>query len=58
VRAGDTLSEIAARLGVPWQDLATANGITDPTSIRPGQELIVPSTGEGPASRVPRREQK
>jgi LysM repeat protein len=58
VRAGDTLSEIAGRLGVSWQDLATANGITDPTSIRPGQELIVPSTGEGPASRVPRREQK
>lgn len=49
VVSGDTLVEIAARVGVPWQALARANRIADPDRIHPGQVIeidtrrIVPS---------------
>jgi hypothetical protein len=46
VQENDTLSEIGDRLGVPWTRIAEANGITDPTSIRPGQALAIPATDE------------
>jgi LysM repeat protein len=51
VRPGDTLSSIAAALGVPggWQTLYTANRQAigpDPDLIRPGTILAVPGTGE------------
>ena len=51
VRPGDTLSAIAAALGVPggWQALYTANRQTigpDPNLVRPGTILAVPGTGE------------
>lgn len=39
VRSGDTLSGIGAKVGVPWQTLATLNGIKAPYTIRPGQVL-------------------
>ncbi|MFF4523460.1 peptidoglycan-binding protein [Streptomyces bluensis] len=39
VRDGDTLSSIGAKVGVPWQKLATLNKITAPYTIRPGQVL-------------------
>ncbi len=42
VRAGDTLSEIGARLGVPWRNLAAANSLRAPYLIRTGQRLTVP----------------
>lgn len=42
VRAGDTLSGIAAQFGTTWQTLAALNGIDDPRRIRVGQELQVP----------------
>jgi LysM repeat protein len=42
VRAGETLSEIAARLGVSVDALAAANGITNPALIAVGQVLIIP----------------
>ncbi|MGH9277540.1 MAG: LysM peptidoglycan-binding domain-containing protein [Acidimicrobiales bacterium] len=45
VRDGDTLWNIAERLGVSIQDLAEANGITDPNLIVTGQMLVVPSDG-------------
>lgn len=48
VVAGDTLSRIAARYGVTVQELAAANNITDPSRIRVGQVLVIPS-GETPA---------
>ena len=45
VRDGDTLSDLASRLGVSVQQLADANGITDPNFIVAGKMLIVPSDG-------------
>lgn len=46
VRAGDTLSKIAAVHGTTWQALAKLNGIKDPNMIEAGQRLRVP----GPAT--------
>ncbi len=42
VAAGDSLSRIGNRLGVPWRAIAAANGIEDPWIIRPGQVLVIP----------------
>lgn len=43
VQAGDTLYVIAAKLNVSVQALATANNITNPSSIQVGQVLKVPT---------------
>ncbi|MDX3237195.1 peptidoglycan-binding protein [Streptomyces sp. ME03-5709C] len=42
VREGDTLSAIARRLDVAWQDLATVNGLPAPYTIYPRQVLSLP----------------
>ncbi len=42
VRRGDTLTTIARRLKVSWQDVADANNLTKRSIIRPGQRLVVP----------------
>jgi hypothetical protein len=45
VRQGDSLASIAfEHLGDPtrWRVVAQANGIDDPTSLRPGQTLTIP----------------
>ena len=42
VEAGDTLSGIARTFGVSVEDLAAANGITNPSTIFPGQQLVIP----------------
>ncbi len=50
VRAGDTLSGIAAANGTDWQTLAQINGISNPDLIMPGQQLKLPGgsdTGTG-----------
>jgi LysM repeat protein len=49
VQAGDTLSSIAARLGVSVSALARANGITNPNFVYVGQRLSVPG-GSAPSS--------
>ena len=41
VRAGDTLSGIAARYGATYQALAAKNGISNPDLIYPGQVLKI-----------------
>lgn len=41
VRAGDTLSSIAARYGTTWQHLQQLNGIADANRIYPGQVLRI-----------------
>lgn len=41
VRAGDTLSGIAARYGTTWQRLQQINGIADANRIYPGQVLRI-----------------
>lgn len=46
VRAGDTISLIAARFDVGEADLLRANRITDPHRIYPGQQLALPAAGE------------
>jgi hypothetical protein len=46
VKQGETIDRIAAqRYENPliWRVLAVANGLDDPRTLRPGQELIVPS---------------
>ena len=45
VRAGDTLSGIAQRLGVALSSLVSANGIADPDYVREGAVLTVPAGG-------------
>ncbi len=50
VRQGETLGGIALRYGVTLSALATANGITNPSRIYPGQTLSIPSTSAGAAS--------
>ena len=42
VEAGDSLSKIGNKLGVPWREIAQANGIEEPWIIRPGQVLVIP----------------
>ena len=51
VRSGDTLSDIALRLGVTTGALARANGLTQPNRLAAGRTLSIPaSTGAGPAA--------
>jgi LysM repeat protein len=42
VQKGDTLAEIARRLGAKQQDIINANQISDPSRIVVGQSLFVP----------------
>jgi LysM repeat protein len=44
VRAGDTLSGIARRMGTTVEALQRANGITNPNQIRVGQRLTIPAS--------------
>ena len=48
VVAGDSLSKIGSKLGVPWRDIAAANGIEDPWIIHPGQTLTIPGGSSAP----------
>lgn len=43
VQAGDIPETIAEQFGITAEALMEANGITDPTSLEIGQELIIPS---------------
>ncbi len=56
VRPGDSLSRIAQQHGVTTAQLAEANQISDPNSIRAEQELIIPGVTEtrSPAERTTR----
>lgn len=49
VRAGDTLSLIAAQLDVPVEAIMEANGLTD-HMIQVGQELVIPVEGGSPST--------
>jgi membrane-bound lytic murein transglycosylase D len=46
VRRGDTVSLIAARYGVTEPALLGVNGIQDPHTIYPGQQLTMPGQGD------------
>lgn len=45
VRAGETLSAIGVRYGVPFRDIARLNNLADPDRIRVGQRLRIPHGG-------------
>jgi len=45
VQPGDILVNIGARFGVPWQAIAAANNLAPTTTLRVGQELIIPPPG-------------
>ena len=42
VQPGETLLDIAQKLNIPLERLAKINNITDPTTIKPGDRLLVP----------------
>lgn len=53
VQAGDSPDSIARRFGITAQALMAANGITDPTRLRVGQRLVIPTPGTTPPSPTP-----
>jgi LysM repeat protein len=46
VQPGDSLLAIAARFGVDADEIAGANGITDPSALFVGQELLIPGAAD------------
>jgi LysM repeat protein len=48
VREGDSPASIAEQFGISSQELMEANGITDPTTLRVGQELMIPTATPSP----------
>jgi LysM repeat protein len=52
VREGETLSEIADRVGVPMSRLMKLNGISDPDLVEAGRVLTVPGSSGGGAART------
>lgn len=50
VKPGDTLSSIATKYGISWQALAEANKLTSRSTLRIGQELVIPVPGSQPAA--------
>jgi murein DD-endopeptidase MepM/ murein hydrolase activator NlpD len=55
VRPGDTLTDLAPRLGVPQRRLVEANSLSNPNRIVAGQTLTVPTGGGTPAAASSRR---
>jgi len=49
VKPGEGLGQIAKKYGVPSREIAVANNIADPKSLRAGQKLIIPGV-KTPAS--------
>lgn len=47
VKAGDTLSKIAAQYGTTYQKIAAYNGIANPNLIHIGQKIKIPAGGSG-----------
>lgn len=52
VQPGETLYRIALQYRANMQDIMSANNITLPTLIYPGQQLLIPGTDDAPALRV------
>ena len=50
VAPGDNLSGIAARFGVPQEELMALNGITDPDAIAVGQVIQLPPEAFAPTT--------
>lgn len=45
VKPGDNLFRIGLAFGVPWPQIATANNLSNPGLIFPGQVLCIPGSG-------------
>ena len=52
VKAGDTLSGIAAKYGTTYQTLAAYNGISNPNKISVGQKIKIPGSSSGGGTRT------
>ena len=52
VQPGETLNQIARQYGVSVDDLAFANGITNPNLIYAGQVLTIPGAGNGAGAQL------
>jgi len=53
VQRGETLSVIAQRYGVTWQQIAAANGIVNANTIYAGQTLTIPGAAAGAPAPAP-----
>jgi len=53
VKAGDKLHTIAKKFGVTAAAIETANNISDPSKIRPGQELVIPNASTSSEKSTP-----
>lgn len=51
VQPGDTLAKLGRTFGIPWQDIASANGILDPWVIHIEQVLQIPAP-EAPTEEI------
>ncbi len=50
VKSGDSLAQIAREYGVTVMAIAAANGIENPSQIRAGQRLVIPTNAPAPAA--------
>jgi membrane-bound lytic murein transglycosylase D len=53
VKQGETLSGIAERYGTTLEAIAEANDISDPSTIIPGTELKIPTSGSSSGESSP-----
>lgn len=56
IAAGDTLSTIALRFGVTWQEIAAANGMGEYDLLSVGQEIALPASLDEEAGSAPAEE--
>lgn len=52
VKAGDTGFSISYKYGVPWEQIALANGLDEGSPVKAGQSLLIPTLLDPPATRV------
>jgi LysM repeat protein len=44
VESGDTLYTIGQKLNIDWHEIAKANNLKEPYSLKVGQELVIPAS--------------
>ena len=53
VAPGETIDALARRYGVPPSAISQANNIAPTTTLRPGQQLVIPRYGHAPVATAP-----
>ena len=53
MKPGESLSVIARNYGVRQSEIALANGITDPTRLQAGTEIVIPGVSAPKAAKTP-----